>query len=625
MRETVGREPSQWCAGCHDPAIMLAGNMTQEIDPRTPESQAGLTCLACHAIDRIHGREGNGNYNVADENPSPYLFDQVSAGWRRWLADQLIKAKPTAHKSDLLKPFFRKPEYCSTCHKVSIDVQLNEYRWLRGQDEFDNWHDSGVSHNAARTFYLPARPSACQDCHMPPEEAVLGDLSAKNGMVRSHRFLAVNTALPYIRGDFETLERIERFLRTGKLRVDLFAVGFEDGTIVRALDAAQPVLPAGEELVFEVVVRNLGVGHTFPGGTNDSNEAWIDFVLLDDEGHELYRSGAIGDDGHVDRRAHVYKVVMVRHDGSEADERDAHTFHVPAFVRTIGPGTADVARYALSLPPELAGRRVTVRARLLWRKFNRAYTEFTFRREGIKVPDLPHLAGKEIPDLPVTTIAGDELELKVATSRGAPRPVDDPRHWVRFNDHGIAALLQGAFDVAEASFQEVARLRPDLPDGWRNQARRWILSGSPERAEPLLRRMDEAAPLDPQRPYFWGRYFERVEEFEQAEEAFLASLQVFPGDRDAWRRLGSVRYKLRRYEESLEAYLRVLEIDPEDLEAHKRRLDIYRQLGREQDAAEAKKAFSKYKRDEHAEEVARNYLLENEEINHEAQRRHVHR
>ncbi|MHC5051298.1 MAG: tetratricopeptide repeat protein [Planctomycetota bacterium] len=600
--------------------------MTKEIDPLTPESQAGLTCLACHAIERIHGVTGNGNYHIADEKPSPYIGDGASSGFLRFLADQMTKSKPTAHKRLFKKPFFETAEYCAACHKVSLDVPINNYRYIRAQDEYDNWHDSGVSMNAARTFYLPAEARSCRDCHMPLEEAPLGDVSSKNGKVRSHRFLAVNTALPYIRGDFETLRRAEAFLRAGKLRVDVFALQYADGTMVRAINRSRPALVVGEEVVFEVVVRNQGVGHTFPGGTNDSNQGWIDFRITDETGRELYRSGAIDGNGYVDGKAHFYRVVMVRHDGTEADERDAQHFHVAAFTRVIGPGTADVARYAFRVPRDLAGRQVRVEAKLNWRKFNRRFTEFVFRDRGMKVPDLPHLKGQSVPDLPVTTIARNDVTLDVRDARGAPpAPVDDPQIWERFNDHGIASLLQGAFDVAEDSFRAVARLRPDLPDGWRNLARRWIRSATPERAEPLLRKMDEVAPRDPQRPYFWGRYFERTEEYEDAAEAYEASLRVFPRDRDGWRRLGAVRYKLHAYEASLDAYLQVLAIDDEDIEAHKRRRDIYRQLGREREAAEAQKAFDKYRIDDHAQEVARNFLLEHEEINREAQRRHVHR
>jgi len=627
MRRTLddGKKRSQWCAGCHDPSIMLAGNMTQEIDPLTPESQAGLTCLACHAIERLHGVEGNANYHIADEKPSPYLGDAASSGALRFLADQLTKAKPAAHKRLLKKPFFETSEYCATCHKVSLDVPVNGYRYLRGQDEYDNWHDSGVSGNAARTFYLPPKARQCRDCHMPLEDAPLGDVSAKGGKVRSHRFLAVNTALPYIRGDFDTLRRTEEFLKEAKLRIDVFALQYADGTLVRALDRARPALVPGEEVVFEVVVRNQGVGHTFPGGTNDSNEGWVDFEITGEDGRVLYRSGGLDPEGHVDPAAHFYRVIMLRHDGTEASQRDAANFHVGAFARVIGPGTADVARYAFRMPEDLAGQRVRMTARLNWRKFNRRYTEFVFTSPGIRVPDLPHLAGQAVPALPITTIAEDTVTLDVRPERGDPAPVDDPALWVRFNDHGIASFLQGAFDVAETSWAEVARLRPDLPDGYRNQARRWIRSATPEKAEPFLRKVDEVAPRDPQRPYFWGTYFARIEEFERAAEAFEASVRAFPGDRDGWRRLGAVRYKLHEYEQALDAYLRVLAIDPEDVEAHKRRLDIYNQLGREAEAAEARRAFEKYKPDEEAEEVARDFLQQHEEINHEAQKRHVHR
>ncbi|MGQ0613851.1 MAG: tetratricopeptide repeat protein [Planctomycetaceae bacterium] len=625
FRETRGKEASQWCAGCHDPAIMLAGNMTGEIEPLIPESQAGLTCLACHVIERLHGTVGNGNYHVADEKPSPYLFDTSKSGPFREVADTLIKMRPAVHKAQMKKPFFTKSEFCSACHKVSLDVPVNRYRFVRGQNEFDAWHDSGVSHNAARTFYLPPAARQCQDCHMPREEAPLGDVSAKGGMVRSHRFLAVNTALPYVRGDFDTLRRIEAFLRDEKLRIDLFALERADGSLERALDRARPVLAAGEEVIFEVVVRNLGVGHTFPGGTNDSNEGWIEFQATDADGRVLLHSGAMGSDGRVDPAAHFYRVVMVRHDGTWANERDPHLFHFPAFVRVIGPGSADVARYAVKIPEGGAGGRITARAKLNWRKFNRDYSEFVFLQRKLKVPDLDHLRGQAVPDLPVTVIEEDSVTLEVGAAPARGRGVDDPALWMRFNDHGIASLLQGAFDVAEASFEGVTRLRPDLPDGWRNLARRWIQSGTPQKARPLLEKATALVPDHPQVPYFWGRYYERVEEFAEAERAYLASLRTFPADRDAWRNLGQVRFKLHKYAEALEAYLEVLALDPEDLEAHKRRLDIYRLLGREAEAAEAEKAFEKYQKDDQAEQVALDFLRRHGEINDDAQRRHVHR
>ena len=55
------------------------------------------------------------------------------------------------------------------------------------------------------------------------------------------------------------------------------------------------------------------------------------------------------------------------------------------------------------------------------------------------------------------------------------------------------------------------------------------------------------------------------------------------------------------------------------------RIEFYNQLGRWASAAEARKAFSKYRRDDEAQQVAQRFLLDEAEINHEAQKRHVHR
>lgn len=122
--EKDGKVRSQWCGGCHDPNLMFAGKMSEAIDPLTPEAQAGLTCLACHAIDTIHGKAGNGNYNLVDNAPDPYLFATRKDGLGRWLHDMVVKSKPTVHKRQMLKPFFRQSEFCLTCHKVSLDVPV---------------------------------------------------------------------------------------------------------------------------------------------------------------------------------------------------------------------------------------------------------------------------------------------------------------------------------------------------------------------------------------------------------------------------------------------------------------------------------------------------------------------
>lgn len=617
----AGRVKSKWCSGCHDPALMLAGAMDEEIDPATVEAQAGLTCLACHAIDQVHDRTGNGNYNIADEQEDPYLFSEAPPGsWRAFLHDAALKAKPTVHQRQMLKPLHSTSEFCATCHKVSLTEPVNGYRWLRGQNEYDAWHDSGVSLNAARTFYLPENARVCQDCHMPLEPAPKGDVSAANGMVRSHRFTAINTALPYVRGDTATLRRIEAFLQDEKLRVDIFAIrrGPNDEPET-ALDLSPPVLSPGETVTFEVVIRNRGVGHTFPGGTNDSNEGWLEFELVDANGRRIAFSGEVGEDGHLDPMAHVFKSVILDKNGEPIQKRNAQDIHVTAASNVIGPGSADVAHYQVRLPADLPTGALTARARVLWRKFDRPFTEFAYstNRAGFAEFD-------DVPDLPITEIASDEVAVGVGERVD---PVDDSgaQTWMRYNDYGIALLREGNTRLAERPFALIASLYPERVDGPLNLARMALQAGNLEAAFENLERAETISPANPQTAWVWGGAHQEDGAYEASEGAYLAVLAAFPGDRATWFQLGRTRYLAQDYPGAIAAFDAVLKIDPEHREAHYNRMLSLRAIGgREEEAALAEAAFERYGIDEAASALTRAYRTENPGVNLMAQPIHTH-
>ena len=52
---------------------------------------------------------------------------------------------PEPHRRTFMKPFMRQdvPEFCSSCHKVHLDIPVNQYRWFRGFNDYDNWQASG--------------------------------------------------------------------------------------------------------------------------------------------------------------------------------------------------------------------------------------------------------------------------------------------------------------------------------------------------------------------------------------------------------------------------------------------------------------------------------------------------
>ncbi len=64
MQDVVGTKPSKWCGGCHDPAVLYAGKMDTPIKQivHTPEAQAGLGCMMCHAIANVKSTMGQGDF-----------------------------------------------------------------------------------------------------------------------------------------------------------------------------------------------------------------------------------------------------------------------------------------------------------------------------------------------------------------------------------------------------------------------------------------------------------------------------------------------------------------------------------------------------------------------------------
>ena len=224
MQDTVGTKPSKWCGGCHDPAVLYSGLMDTPIKQivHRPESQAGLGCMMCHSIAKVKSTMGQADFYL--EYPKLHELAATQNPVGRALHDFVIRLNPEPHRRVFLKPFMKTQtaEFCSTCHKVHLDVPVNHYRWFRGFNEYDNWQASGVSGQGARSFYYPPKPQQCADCHMPMESSK--DAGNINGFVHSHRFPGANTAVPTANEDAAQLKLTEGFLKSGALTVDIFAL-----------------------------------------------------------------------------------------------------------------------------------------------------------------------------------------------------------------------------------------------------------------------------------------------------------------------------------------------------------------------------------------------------------------
>ena len=223
MQSIGGTKPTKWCAGCHDHAVFFNGRFDKPIKDQidTPEAQAGLGCVSCHSITRVDGSMGNGGFTI--EYPSLHELAASKNPYMKMLDKFLTYLDPEPHRRTFMKPFMRldSPEYCASCHKVHLDVPVNNYRWLRGFNDYDNWQASGVSGQGARSFYYPAQTSNCVDCHMPLVPS--RDPGHHDGKVHSHRFPGANMAVAYANRDAAQMKVTEDFLKSGFISVDIFA------------------------------------------------------------------------------------------------------------------------------------------------------------------------------------------------------------------------------------------------------------------------------------------------------------------------------------------------------------------------------------------------------------------
>lgn len=615
----TGRIKSRWCAGCHDPLLMLTGStMISNIDKGSVAAQAGLTCLSCHLIKEIPNRTGNGNYVWDDQFHDSYIFSNSDSELSQLIHDTYLKANPERHKADMLKSFYRQAEYCATCHKVSLDQPVNEYRWLRGQNEFDAWHNSGIPHNAARTFYLPPSVRQCQDCHMPLVETRLGDLAATNGMVRSHRFVAANSALSWLRGDKQAIERTAQFLSSNALRLFIGGVALDNGKIIPLTDGAAHVVPANiERLELHVIVRNLNVGHTFPAGTNDSNEAWIEITATG--ANKTLQAGMVKADGKISENTRIYNALLVDRIGNRIDKRNAHEMVTPIYVAVIPPSSSDLSRFAIPIAQldKALTANTTAKVRLLWRKFNRVYTEFAYTANK---PGFAKL--NSVPDLPISEIAAVELSVKreqnnLIIQASTPKGIESP---ALLHDYAIGFFLQGDFKQAKQVIETLLTLTPECANCFRTRARIELAEGQFDAARQTLMQAETLAPGDAQNAWWWAQLLVQEGNYADAGSALERVLAAFPQDRMAHKLMAQVAYLDGRFQDAVVAVNKALAIDPEDATAHYYAMLAQRALGKVAEEKKAEAAYQYYKTDETAQQATLSFRQMESEANFAAQK-----
>ncbi len=620
-------QASRFCAGCHDPVVFFSGSFDDPEfdDVHDPAAHAGITCTVCHAITHLNSVRGNSDYTI--EEPVHYPFAFSDNRFLRWINGQLVKAKPEFHKKTFLKPLHRTSEFCGTCHKVHLPEELNRYKWLRGQNHYDDFLLSGVSGHGVASFYYPEKAASnCAECHMKlvdSEQFGARDFDGSGARkIHDHQFPSANTAIPKMVGLPDWVIDRHREFNEGVTRVDIFGLkpgGTVDSPLVAPLRPSVPALRRGERYLVEAVVRTLKIGHHLTQGTSDSNEVWLD-VEVTSGGRVVGRSGGRGPDGEVDPWSHFVNTYMLDREGNRIDRRNAQDIFVPLYNHQIPPGAADVVHYLLEVPAD-AGDEIAVEVRLRYRKFDTTYMKHVFG------PDY-------VNELPVLTLASDRVSFPVGGD-GVEAAAPEIPEWQRWNDYGIGLLRKGGKSKGELRQAEEAFARVEAlgrPEGPLNLARVYLEQGTVE--DLAVAALARAGSFEPPAPswsvaWFTGRVNKQNGFLDRAIADFRSIVELddeetrrrgfdFSKDYRLLNELGQTLFERAKQErgearraereallgEAASWFRRSLELDPENVTAHYNLDLIYKQLGEPERAAEHFALYGKYRPDDNARDRA---------------------
>jgi hypothetical protein len=393
LSDKKGIEATRYCEGCHAPIALLTGQLSKGGQhggvKNTVANTEGIPCLGCHAINKAMHLKGVASYEYTP--PSDYLFSAYDTGITKAIAHFLIRLKPEQHKLDMARPILKTPELCATCHAQFMDKDMNNWGWVKMQDDYSAWLDSPYSKQHEQIF-ANAQTTRCQDCHMPMISA--DDPSSNTeGMIRMHNFVGANTMLAMLANDHHQMQLTKDFLQANKMRVSI------DNP--ERTDAVQTELPLDEKLrnqtetpyfyylgetaKLRITVSNMGVGHDFPGGTADINEAWLAVRVTDASNQTVYDSGYLLPTNDVEPSAHFYRALAIDRKGQLVWKHDLFNRIGESYKKVIPSGKADVQDYEFTIPA-WAKTPITVTATLKYRKLNDRYAKFALKELYQPIP-----------------------------------------------------------------------------------------------------------------------------------------------------------------------------------------------------------------------------------------------
>jgi len=268
-KETDGLTDT-YCARCHTPIGVVSGEVPPADGSNLSEiAKKGVQCDFCHTVSESDGT-ANAKFTV-----SP---DGIKRG-------PFADSRSPAHETEYSE-LHTKAEFCGMCHDVNHPIN-----GLPLEATYTEWKNGPYATEGIQ----------CQDCHMTPgitkyqaNPGPASGLSASREHIWTHFGVGGNVFMTEFLGSKTHADMsVERLQRAAQVKV------IPGGSVV-----------PGESYEFEVTIKNIGAGHYLPTGLTESREMWLDITMIDGQGNEIYRSGALDDHGNIDPEAIVYHTIV---------------------------------------------------------------------------------------------------------------------------------------------------------------------------------------------------------------------------------------------------------------------------------------------------------------------------
>ncbi len=278
-----------FCDRCHTPIGISSGESPIKPNAQRPETSLdSVGCITCHSVHTRDGQASGFFTNPVPGDPEPTIYGPYYGHDEPGAPDdpeqRVIKAPHRSRKSD----YITTARFCGSCHDVFLPDGT------RLEEAFVEWRNSPYARKGV----------ICQSCHMGP---VPGKPFARTERVRetivdedlfphapkryrtNHKFTGPDHSLLPDFGQRDLNLDAEQFkAHEAALEQDRSTLFRNAATIaVTHPDQAAP----GKKLRIKVAVTNSGTGHNLPTGFAAERQVWLEVILRDAAGKQLFASG----------------------------------------------------------------------------------------------------------------------------------------------------------------------------------------------------------------------------------------------------------------------------------------------------------------------------------------------